>query len=576
MNDRRYLALATTLLVACGGESGGGGASLAAGLPPFCTEAMAAVDAWLGNVSDQRATGAEYGGQVSVGVISDIVQGMDALVTNEHASAQHQLFVNLMSLLRHDADLQLRPYLAESWELSEDGTELTFRLRDDIRWHDGTPTTAADVAFTFRRMTDPAVGSPNASVWARYDRGPDGVEVVDERTVRFRMEPHLSALDPWRSTAIMPAHILEQVPVEELRGHPFHSQCPVGNGPFVFRGRVPDQNWTFAANPAFPEELGQAKVDRYVYRVIPDQSTLMAELQAGGVDLYIQPLLEQQEAIRSSGHLELVAGPSRSLAMVAWNTRREVLADKRVRQAITLALDRAQMMDALRGGLGRLANGTIPPGGRGYDPGIESRMAHDPARARDLLTEAGWVDRNGDGVRENAAGTPLALTISFNSDNLERQRIAQIIQAQLSEYGIDVGLESGEWGTIVERVTGPSRDFDGVTLSWISEFFVDDSDLFLSDRVDGPSAFAGLESPAVDRLLRAIPAAKSLEDLDRLYREYQEVVLDEQPFLFLYYGDRVVGLNRRMEGVEMDVRGEWATITDWWIRSDQRRLADDR
>ena len=329
------------------------------------------------------------------------------------------------------------------------------------------------------------------------------------------------------------------------------------------------------ANPAFPTDLGQAKVDRYVYRIIPDQSTLMAELQAGGIDVYIQPLLEHTQSVEAADHLKVVSGPSRSLAMIAWNTRRAQLADKRVRRAIALAVDRAQMLEALRGGLGRRANGMIPPGGHGYDASIEARLPFNPDRARTLLAQAGWEDRNGDGVREDASGTPLAFTISFNSDNTERQRIAQIVQAQLSEVGIDVELEGGEFGAILSRVTGAERDFDGVTLAWTSEFFVDDTDLFHSDRSEGAMAFAGLRSPEVDRILEAIPLAKDEEELDRLYGEYQAAIVDEQPFLFLFYGDRVAGVNRRVEGVAMDVRGEWANLTDWWIQPDRRRLADD-
>lgn len=573
MTDRRVWLVMTAVVAGCGGESGGGGASAAVDMPPFCAEALAAVDAWMGTVADGRADLEEIGGQLVVGVISDMTQGMNAFATNEHASSQHQMFVNLMPLVRHGGDLGLEPYLAESWEFSEDGTELTFHIRDDIYWHDGEPTTAADVAFTFERMIDPSVRFPGAAKWARYE---PGAEVLDDHTVRFRMEPHLSALDPWRATGIMPAHLLAEVPPEELGQHPFGGQCPVGNGPFVFSERVPDDRWSFVANPAFPPDLGQARVDRYVYRIIPDQSTLMAELQAGGIDVYVQPLMEHIESIEASDHLKVVSGPSRSLAMIAWNTRREVLADKRVRQAIALAVDRAQMLEALRGGLGRRANGTIPPGGRGYDASIEDRMPFDPARARTLLSQAGWEDRDGDGVRENASGTPLSFTISFNSDNTERQRIAQIVQAQLSDVGFSVGLEGGEFGAIVSRVTDSSRDFDGVTLAWTSEFFVDDADLFHSDRIDGAMAFAGLSSPALDRILDAIPAAEDEVELERLYGQYQEALLEEQPFLFLYYGDRVAGVNRRVQGIGMDVRGEWATVTDWWILPEQRRMADDR
>ncbi|MGI9626700.1 MAG: ABC transporter substrate-binding protein [Longimicrobiales bacterium] len=558
----------TALVVGCGGDTGPEGIVWnTEGLPTFCQEALAGVQAFVENANAESAPGPEYGGSATIGLISDIQDGMNAFVTVDYGSLQHQLFVNLMTLVRFDEELLPTPYLAERWELSDDGTELTFFLRQDVLWHDGTPTTAHDVAFTVRRASDPAMEFPNANYWAQYDTSADGIQVVDDYTIRFKLDRHPGYMDPWRAVAIMPAHLLETIPVEELRGHPYGVQCPVGNGPFVFTGRAEGSSWTFHANPAFPEALGgRPFLDRYVYRYIPDQNTLMAELSAGGIDGYIQPLVEQSNQIRDDPDLELLTFPFSSYAMVAWNGRRPELADRRVRTAIALATNRQQLLEVLRGGFGRIANATVPPSHWAYDPSMEEQLAYNPGEAEGLLTEAGWVDRNGDGVRENSEGQPLEVDIAYNTGNKERQDIAEIMQSQLGHVGIRVIVRSIDWGALIESATSPERDFDGVTLAWQPDFFIDDTDLFRSDKVDEPYAFSGTQNAEVDRLLRAIPAANDRDTLGDLLGEYQSAIVEEQPFTFLYYGDRVVGVNRRLKGVDMDIRGEWVNIRDWRIQ----------
>ena len=276
---RRWFSWAALALAgavaACGGD-GGDEAGSASAAGDFCAEVTPRVEAWLAEARDaaQAPDDERYGGTVVVAGIGEASAGMNAFVSGDYASRQHQQFVNLMPLIHYDEDLEPMPWLAESWEVSEDGTELTFHLRDDVVWHDGEPTDAEDVAFTYARITDPAVGFPNAGFWKHYVKGAEGVEVLDARTVRMRLEPHADFIDPWRTVGIMPEHLLGDVPVEELGQHPFGTRCPVGNGPFVFQEHRPQDRWVFDANPAFPGELGgRPFLDRYVFRIIPEQTT---------------------------------------------------------------------------------------------------------------------------------------------------------------------------------------------------------------------------------------------------------------------------------------------------------------
>ena len=153
-----------------------------------------------------------------IGGIGEIATGMNVAATSDYLANQHQQFVNLMTLLDYDENLEPRPYLAEAWDVADDGSAITFRIREDVYWHDGERTDANDVAFTYLRLTDPATGFPNAAFWDHYVRGPEGVEVLDDFTVRVRLRPHADFLDVWRTVAILPEHLLGDVPPEALRG----------------------------------------------------------------------------------------------------------------------------------------------------------------------------------------------------------------------------------------------------------------------------------------------------------------------------------------------------------------------
>lgn len=575
------LALMLPLLAACGPEAGFGGSELD---DAFCRGALDRVDAFMASYEEDAAAPGDAddpvnrerrGGTVVAASIGEIADGMNALVSGDYVAHQHQNFVNLMTLIRFDQDLQPVPYLAESWEFSDDRSALTFHLRDDVLWHDGERTTAHDVAFTYLRATDPETAFPNNAYWTHYVPGEAGVEVVDSFTVRFQLRPHAQMLDPWRSLSVMPEHLLGEVPPAELRNHPFGSRCPVGNGPFRFVEHRPDERWTFAANPAFPEGLGgRPNVDRYVYRVVPEMTTLVTELLTENIDVFMWPNPDQVESILESDATRLVHYPFRNYVFVGWNSRRPQFEDARVRRAITLGTNRQEIIDALLHGYGQVANAGVPPTHPAYLASIEDSLRYNPAAARALLDDAGWIDRDGDGIRESEDGVRLAFSIKYNDGNRQRQDIAEIMQSQLRQVGMEVRPQSVEWSTLYGQITGAERDFDGVVIAWVTDFKVDDTNLFHSRNIDEPFALSGTSDPRLDQLMDTLQLVVDEEDAIPLWHEYQQLLLELQPFTYFLFQERLVGLNARLQDVEMDVRGEWVNITDWWIPADRRRQAE--
>jgi len=549
------------LLAACGGSE------RAVSGDPFCQAVIPRVEAFLERARAEHPTPSDerYGGTVVVGGYGEISDGMNGAVSADYTATQHQQFVNQMTLLDYDESFQPRPYLAERWEIAEDGRSITFHLRQDVFWHDGERTDAEDVVFTWEVVTDPLTAFPNPAFWDYYVKGREGIEVLDDFTVRIRLEPHADFLDPFRTLGILPEHLLGDVPHERLGEHPYGTQCPVGNGPFVFVEHRPNERWVFEANPAFPVALGgRPFVDRYVYRVIPEQTTLLAELLTGNVDVYISPSADQAQAILDNPSIELLAYTFKNYVMVAWNSRRPQLADARVRRALTMGTDRETIVASILRGYGQVAHGSVPPFHWAYDPAAIDRIEYDPAGARALLEEAGWHDRDGDGVRESADGTRLSISIKYNP-NQQRQQMTEIMQSQLAAIGVEVRPQVVEYTTLIQQITSSDRDFDGVMIGWNVEFKLDDMDLFHSSRIDQPYAWSGTRNAEIDRLLEAISRTADREEAKALWREYQNLLAAEQPYTFFYTQSRLDGVNRRVRGVVMDVRGEWVNLKDWYL-----------
>lgn len=568
-NSMVWLTSTGLLLGACGGEAEApaeaGPTAAAASADDVCGPIEARIEAFLGATPGSSDP-------VVAGGIANLAGGMNAFVSADYLANQHQVYLNLMTLVRFNSAFELEPYLAQSWELSDDGRTLTMVIRPGVFWHDGEETDAADVAFTFERLVDPETGFPNAAAFAKYE----SVEVVDPMTVRFTIEPHATAVSVWRTVSVMPEHVLADVPAAELGAHPFGTRCPVGNGPFRFVEYVEGERWRFDANPRFPTELGGApSIESYVYRVIPEETTLHFELMAGALDLFVAPSPDVALSIQDSEEAQLIHFPFRQSAFVAWNGRRAHLSDARVRTALALGTDREAIVDALLGGFGEVAQTGVPPMHFAYDETAGRSLRHNPAQAARLLEEAGWSDRDGDGVREDPTGAALQVEILYNQGNAVREKIAQIMQAQLAEVGVQVVPSVVEWGTLLGRIMDPSaRDFDGVVMGWLPEFEMDESGFFHSEKIDEPLAWAGLQDPELDQIMDALRDAGSSGEAEPLWRDFQQRVVELQPFTYLYYQERLEGVSPRMTHMPMDARGEWAQIMDWRVGAASTQMAD--
>ena len=441
------------------------------------------------------------------------LQSMNSLITVHPLAKQVQKHVLLTTLARYDSTLAPRPYLARDWTWSHDRTGLTLTLHSGLNWDDGVPTTAHDAAWTLETARQQATG---------YPRQPDltelrHIEAMNDTTLRLSfLRPQPAFPDVLTDIAILPAHHFTGVAPENMRRASWND-APVGNGPFRFVSHEPNRRWVFHANPDFPEALGgPPALDRFIVVVVDEPTTKLAALTAEELDFAgISPA--HAEFVRRDDRLMVADYPLLFTYGMVFNTRTEPLDDVSVRRAVSLALDRQEIVEGYLFGFGAVAVGPVPEGVPGRVPSPEVR--HDPDSALALL-----------GGREIDLEL---LTVGSGEAPLE-----QMIQAQLTEVGFNVTIRQLELSAFLDRVYGPTREFEVAVMG-----------------IPGDLALGHVGSLLV--LAGEEPAANPQEAQRRLQ--------DSLAVVFLYHARGVQGRNRRVEHVVMDLRGELRTVAQWSV-----------
>ncbi|HSM08780.1 MAG TPA: ABC transporter substrate-binding protein [Gemmatimonadota bacterium] len=504
-----------------------------------------------------------YGGTVVVAGRNDIAS-MNAFTSLDIESLQHQAHLLFVTLLKADDREQPLPYFARSWTFGEDSASVTFELERGLTWHDGEPATAQDVVFTFETMRDPAAGYPHRALFDAWL----GVELLDEYTLRFTIRPAANLFYGWTRLAIMPAHILGDVPPAALATHPFGTSTPVGNGPFRFVERVPGDRWVFEANPDFPDALGgRPYVDRYVYRVIADDATQATAIRVGEVDLLPEASPASLGLFAADTAVRLISYDDSDYSFIAWNTRRSLFADPAVRRALTMAIDRPGIVAAVLEGEGMVGVGPVGPWHWAFDS-TNAPLPHAPDSARAVLAAAGWTDADGDGVLERD-GRPFDFTMYVTPRDTWRS-VAAIVQSNLRDVGIAMEVEVREASSLQPLVTSPDRRFDAFLLTWIPDQTLDDRAMWACDQLAHPVHFSSYCNPELDAVLDSLLFVTDRAVYAGLVDRYNEILAADQPYTFLYYPPNHAAARIELRGVEMDVRGNWVSVTDWWLEPSAR------
>lgn len=481
------------------------------------------------------------------------LESANPLVTIHPLSRQVQRYALFVTLARYDAALRPSPYYAAGWRWDAGRRMLTFALVPGLRWHDGVPTTARDVAFTIDAARDPATGFPRYADLADVS----GVDAPDDSTVVLHFahaQPRFPAV--LCELPIVPAHLLARVPRRDMRRAAFGT-APVGNGPFRFVERRAGQRWVFERNDAFPAALGgPPHLRRFVVAIVDEAATKFAGLVSGELDVAgISPGMASLAARDPS--LRVVDYPVLISYAIVFNVTRPPFDDARVRRAIGLALDRRRIVTAALAGFATPAAGPVPPD----HPWAASASApRDTARADSLLDAAGWR-RGVDGWRERG-GRPLSLELlTVGSDG---NAVEQLLQSDLARIGVRVAIRQREMASFLAEARAVPKRFDALftgipgdlSLSYLSA-------MYDSRQSGGALDYGGYHTPRLDALLARARSAGDGAPAREAWRSVQRELAREAPAVWVYHARGVQGLSRRLDGVRMDLRGELATLARW-------------
>lgn len=467
---------------------------------------------------------------------------------------RHLLFVTPLAL---DSTLRVVPRLARRWEWRAGGRELRLHLFTGLRWHDGIPTTARDLAFTWSVVRDPATGSPRAPELAPLE----AARVVDDSTIDLRFATAQAEPPGFLSELpILPHHLLDTVSRAGLRRAAFNL-APVGNGPFRFTSRRPGERWVFTRNEAFPDALGGPPALRQVVVAVVDEATTkFAGLASGELDVAgISPTMAA--LARRDPTLRVIEYPVLFSTALVFNVAHPALRDARVRRAIALSVARERLVRVALAGLATPAAGPVPP----ENPLALTAPAGPDARLADSLLEAaGWRRGAGPGSARSKGGRPLTfelLTVGSGDNAIE-----QLVQDDLAARGIRVAIRQSEMGAFLAAARAVPRRFDllltgipgDLALSYLSA-------MFESRNAGGALDYAGYHTPALDRAFARAARAPDPAAKRDAWHAVQRELLRDAPAAWLYHSRGVQGVSARLQGVRMDLRGELATIARWRV-----------
>jgi peptide/nickel transport system substrate-binding protein len=486
---------------------------------------------------------------------------LNNFVSTDYETQEANRYVLFMTLIQYDKDMNLVPYLAESWELAPDGLSVTYHIRKDVKWHDGTPTTAEDVKFTYERCKDPKVAYANAATFEYYT----GAEILDPYTIRFTFsQPFADPVENLALWTIMPKHLLEKVPVAELRNAPFNRN-PVGNGPFKFVRWTANQEIVFEANDAFSPSLGgRPYLDRIVLRIVPEQTTELTMLLTGQSDLLraVQP--QEGARVEASDVARLIVFPSRAYDFIGWNERLPMFDSPEERQALTMAINRQQMVAALLYGYGKVAATDGFETMWVSDSTLKPRP-YDPEKAKALLAGQGWKDSDGDGVLDQD-GRRFEFRLLVNKGNDLRSDGAIIVKNDLAKIGVVAEPTVREWTVLLQETQ--RKEYEAWLGGWQLDFVYNPRDLFHSQAIDGKYNFVSFKNATADSLIDLGISIPDRAQSKPVWLAFFRLMAEQQPYTWLYTLNERVGVSRRLRGVEtMDTRGYIRDIRHWWIAS---------
>lgn len=471
------------------------------------------------------------------------------------------VFDGLTSL---DCSGRLTPSLAMEWQVSEDGKVYEFRLRPDVRWHDGAPFTSADVAFTVQAIQDPGYrGDPSlADLWRTVT-----VETPDDGTVRFELAEPLPSFLDYTTIGLLPAHLLGSVPAAELTEDDFSTSHPVGTGMF----RVESVSLDRVVLSANQDYWGpQPFLDGVEFWFYAEWAGLLADYDKGEIHGFHPPQISYLPTLATLSDLQLYSARTAGYGIVFLNLAREAVPffqELEVRQALLYALDRQTLIDTVLLGQGLVADSPIAPMSWAYSASGR-QYGYDPERAIGLLDASGWMDSDADRTRDKE-GIDLSFAL-LTADDATLLDLAEGMAMQWQAIGVEVEVVPVSSEKVNEAVR--DRDFDAALVQVDLTADPDPYPLWHSTQAEAGQNYSGYASEEADLVMEQIRSTTKPDELAQLYASFQHIFAEEVPSLLIYSPIYTYAVDAQVRGVQLSPllynSDRFRNIEDWYMRTE--------
>lgn len=486
------------------------------------------------------------------------IKTLTPLVSSDAYASEVQGYIFESLLVRNPDSLEWQGLIAKNWSVSNDGLTISFNLRPNIKFSDGKPLTADDVVFTFNFIMTDSIAAPRERSYLKKIKK---VTADGKYKVTFHYkEPYFNALSLAGTLNILPRHFYQEYLKQP---HKFNESkgLLLGSGPYRIKdpkGWTPDQGLVeLVRNPRYWSDI-PVSFDRIIWKVIENDSARLTTFRNQEIDLYsarpleYKKLLKDPQLKKRTQHFNYMS-PTAGYSYIAWNQKRKDkitrFSDKRVRQAMTYLTDRTRLIKDIYLDFAEPAISPFSPRSKQHNKSLRPRK-YNALKAKNLLQEAGYKDRNADGILEDKEGKDFSFELVYSQDSEDTKRMVLFLKDLYAKAGILLKPKPTEWSVMIGLLT--TRDFDAITLGWTSGVETDIYQYLHGKQIENNGDnFVSYSNPVLDKLIDHARSTVDEEKRMPIWQAAEKVLYDDQPYTFLMRRQSLLFIDDRIKNLKV-------------------------